>query len=83
MTQTFTTRSEAETATVGRNLAATLQPGTTILLFGELGAGKTAFVRGLAKGLGVDPDQVSSPTFMLMQEYRAADFRCVMWTCIA
>ena len=65
-----TTRSEAETATVGRDLAASLHAGDTVLLSGELGAGKTAFVRGLAEGLGVPADAVSSPTFTLIQEYR-------------
>ena len=70
MTHTLTTHSEADTVTAGRELAATLAPETTLLLFGDLGAGKTAFVRGLAEGLGVDPSDVSSPTFTLIQEYR-------------
>jgi len=64
------THSEAETASVGSALARALTPGAVILLSGELGAGKTAFVRGLAEGLGIDPEQVSSPTFTLIQEYR-------------
>ena len=67
---TITTRSESETATVGRELAATLSAGDVVLLYGDLGAGKTAFVRGLAEGLGVHRDEVSSPTFTLVQEYR-------------
>jgi len=70
VTKTITTDSEDETAAVGRELAATLSAGDVLLLFGDLGAGKTAFVRGLAEGLGVSRDEVSSPTFTLIQEYR-------------
>src|SRR6478736_5658608 len=66
----ITTRSEEETATIGRELAATLSAGDVLLLYGDLGAGKTAFVRGLAEGLGVSGEEVSSPTFTLIQEYR-------------
>ena len=65
-----TTRSESQTADVGRALAARLTAGSVVLLYGDLGAGKTAFVRGLAEGLGVSRDEVSSPTFTLVQEYR-------------
>jgi len=64
------TRSETETAAVARELATTLRAGSILLLSGNLGAGKTAFVRGLAAGLGVDPEDVSSPTFTLIHEYR-------------
>jgi tRNA threonylcarbamoyladenosine biosynthesis protein TsaE len=66
----YTTSSEDETAAIGRELAASLCGGSVILLYGDLGAGKTALVRGLAAGLGVDPGEVSSPTFTLVQEYR-------------
>jgi tRNA threonylcarbamoyladenosine biosynthesis protein TsaE len=66
----FTTSSETETSAIGRELAATLSAGDVVLLFGDLGAGKTAFVRGLAEGLGVQRDEVSSPTFTLIHEYR-------------
>lgn len=68
--QTITTHSQDETADVGRRLAPTLQAGSVLLLVGDLGAGKTALVRGLAEGLGVAAEEVSSPTFTLMQEYR-------------
>lgn len=64
------TSSDEETAAVGRALGETLSPGAVIHLFGDLGAGKTVFVRGLASGLGLDPNEVSSPTFTLIQEYR-------------
>jgi tRNA threonylcarbamoyladenosine biosynthesis protein TsaE len=70
VTKTVTTRSESETAAIGRELAATLSEGAVVLLCGDLGAGKTAFVRGLAEGLGLEPADVSSPTFTLVQEYR-------------
>jgi tRNA threonylcarbamoyladenosine biosynthesis protein TsaE len=62
-------RSEAETMAAGERLAADLSAGDVLLLYGDLGAGKTAFVRGLARGLGAPPDEVSSPTFTLVQEY--------------
>jgi tRNA threonylcarbamoyladenosine biosynthesis protein TsaE len=65
----ISTSSEEETAAAGETLAATLRAGDVILLFGELGAGKTAFVRGLARGLGAPEADVSSPTFTLVQEY--------------
>jgi tRNA threonylcarbamoyladenosine biosynthesis protein TsaE len=61
---------EEDTGAAGRELAARLAPGSTVLLYGDLGAGKTAFVRGLAEGLGIDPADVSSPTFTIVQEYR-------------
>jgi tRNA threonylcarbamoyladenosine biosynthesis protein TsaE len=66
----ITTHSEDETAAVGRDLASRLERGAIVLLSGDLGAGKTAFVRGMAGGLGIDPAEVSSPTFTLIQEYR-------------
>ena len=67
---TITTHSEAETSRVGRDLSSGLGAGSVVLLFGDLGAGKTALVRGLAEGLGVRPGEVSSPTFTIVQEYR-------------
>jgi tRNA threonylcarbamoyladenosine biosynthesis protein TsaE len=62
--------SEAETRAVAADLARQLAPGAVVLLSGDLGAGKTAFVRGLAEGLDLDPADVTSPTFTLVHEYR-------------
>ena len=70
MNTSVVTRSEEETSAAGEELAARIRPGDVVLLHGELGAGKTAFVRGLARGLGASPEDVSSPTFTLIQEYR-------------
>lgn len=66
----FTSQSEADTRAVARALAGELRPDAVVLLSGDLGAGKTAFVKGLAEGLGLDPGEVTSPTFTLVQEYR-------------
>lgn len=68
-TITRTTHSESETEQLAAQLARALKPGDCIALHGQLGAGKTRFVRGLAQGLNINPAQVSSPTYVLMQEY--------------
>jgi len=67
----FTSTSEEETRALATRLAHDLDAGAIVLLSGDLGAGKTAFVRGLADGLGVDAGDVSSPTFTIVHEYAA------------
>jgi tRNA threonylcarbamoyladenosine biosynthesis protein TsaE len=62
--------SEQETRDIAAAFARDLAMGSVLLLSGDLGAGKTAFVRGLAEGLGIDPREVTSPTFTLVHEYR-------------
>jgi tRNA threonylcarbamoyladenosine biosynthesis protein TsaE len=64
------TRSAAETEALAAALAAGFHGGEVVLLSGELGAGKTAFVKGLARGLGIDPGEVASPTFVLLTRYQ-------------
>ena len=65
---TFTTHSAAETEALGERLAARLTGGEVIAYTGDLGAGKTAFTRGLARGLGITY-RVTSPTFTIVNEY--------------
>jgi tRNA threonylcarbamoyladenosine biosynthesis protein TsaE len=67
--ETVTTTSERETEAAGEALAHRLSAGDVVLLTGPLGAGKTAFARGLAAGLGCDLSGVSSPTFTIVQHY--------------
>jgi tRNA threonylcarbamoyladenosine biosynthesis protein TsaE len=66
--QKFVSASPAETEALGEKIAAKLNPGNVVALFGGMGMGKTTLTRGLARGLGV-PDGVSSPTFALVHEY--------------
>ena len=58
-----------ETQAFGERLGALLQPGDVVALQGDLGAGKTTLIQGLARGLGRNPDSIKSPTFVLMREY--------------
>ena len=69
----YITHSEQETEKLGEALAKNLRPRTVIAFTGDLGAGKTAFTRGLARGLGVT-DRVTSPTFTIVNEYEGELF---------
>ena len=66
--QRFITNTPEETEALGARLARALEPGAVVAFTGDLGAGKTAFVRGLARGLGIR-DRVTSPTFTVVNEY--------------
>ncbi|MEK7283715.1 MAG: tRNA (adenosine(37)-N6)-threonylcarbamoyltransferase complex ATPase subunit type 1 TsaE [Acidobacteriota bacterium] len=67
--RTLISRSEEETRAAGESLASSLRSGDSVLLSGDLGMGKTVFARGVAAGLGVDPGQVRSPSFTLVNRY--------------
>jgi len=64
----YTTHSEAETEALGETFARSLPDGSVVAFYGELGSGKTAFVRGMARGMGIDA-LVNSPTFTIVNEY--------------
>lgn len=68
-TRTLTSRSPAETQGLGARLGARLEPGAVVACTGLLGTGKTCFLQGLARGLGVT-SEVTSPTFVLINQYR-------------
>src|SRR5438477_9046489 len=73
-TQEFTTHSAEETIALGRKLARMLAPPKVVLLRGELGAGKTTLVKGIAEGFqAASADNVTSPTFTLVHEYRGPE----------
>ncbi|VAX35609.1 tRNA threonylcarbamoyladenosine biosynthesis protein TsaE [hydrothermal vent metagenome] len=67
--KTIITKNPEETIAFGKKLAKNLSSGNIICLIGDLGAGKTTFVKGLAQGLKVNPNKVSSPTFVVMNIY--------------
>jgi tRNA threonylcarbamoyladenosine biosynthesis protein TsaE len=70
----FTTHSADETTQLGRQLSAELKPGDVVVLRGDLGAGKTTLVKGIAEGFrAAEADRVTSPTFTLIHEYRGPE----------
>lgn len=71
MKEIIITNSEKETENAGERLGSRIRDGSVIAMYGDLGAGKTAFVRGLARGMGIDA-RVSSPTFTIVNEYIGA-----------
>jgi tRNA threonylcarbamoyladenosine biosynthesis protein TsaE len=72
----FFSRSPEQTRRLGARLGALIQPGDVVCLSGDLGSGKTTLVQGIAQGWG-SLDNVSSPTFVLVNEYRRPDGRCL------
>lgn len=73
----WTSRSEAETLTLGRELGRELAPDGVLLLSGDLGAGKTVLARGIGEALGIAAREVQSPTFTLIREHRGSGGRLV------
>jgi tRNA threonylcarbamoyladenosine biosynthesis protein TsaE len=74
MTREFTTKSAEETIALGRELASSLAPPKIVVLRGDLGAGKTTLVKGIAQGFNAaEEEDVTSPTFTLIHEYRGPE----------
>ena len=67
--ESYTCKSEKETMDLARSVGKKCAPGDIVCLYGELGAGKTHFVKGFAEAFGILPASVSSPTFSIIQEY--------------
>lgn len=74
MMKKYISNSVEDTNKIAEEFAKTIEPGQIVLLVGDLGAGKTAFVKGVVKALHGDPDQVTSPTFTIVNEYSLDDF---------
>lgn len=73
MAERYLTKSSEETVALGKTFGSRLKPGDVIALWGDLGAGKTTFTRGLARALGVPPSiPITSPTFTIVNEYHGA-----------
>ncbi|MDR2909035.1 MAG: tRNA (adenosine(37)-N6)-threonylcarbamoyltransferase complex ATPase subunit type 1 TsaE [Oscillospiraceae bacterium] len=78
MTETcYNVFSEAETLALARSVGEGLSPGDTVAFFGGLGMGKTLFTKGLAEGMGLDPEEVGSPTYTIMREYGGGKNRLI------
>lgn len=78
--QEYTTNSAEETKNIAEEFAKILKGGEIFVLSGDLGAGKTTFIQGLAKGLGIK-NEITSPTFVLMKQYRGDNLQLVHIDC--
>ncbi|HXU32957.1 MAG TPA: tRNA (adenosine(37)-N6)-threonylcarbamoyltransferase complex ATPase subunit type 1 TsaE [Thermoanaerobaculia bacterium] len=76
-TRRYLSASEDETVAIGRQIAASLPANAALLLDGDLGAGKTVLTRGVALHLGIDPNEIQSPTFTLVREHSGPGGRLI------
>ncbi len=73
----YLSANEAETVAIGQQIAESLAPDSALLLDGDLGAGKTVLARGVALHLGIDPNEIQSPTFTLIREHQGLKGRLI------